>query len=523
VARIPQATDGSRRGADDLLVQAGDAAFAEIIDGAIPAHATTAQVLRATGLDALGKKPNIDLVEDALRNLRHNLNGSDPLRRAAIREAAIKKLDAAGISASARMVDAALGAGPEKTDDRGQGRAIALADPEPWPEPVDGAILMNDLLDLFRRYLILPKGGHVAFALWLLHAHTFDLFSVSPFLIFESPTKRAGKTRALTIASTIAPRPLMASSVTAAVLFRAIEHFRPTLLIDEFDAGDRNDEALRGILNSGHTRAGAFALRAVGDDFEPRLFSTWAPKVIAAIGDLPETIADRGITINMRRRAPGEKIDRLRLDRLAELEPLRQKAARWALDNADALRTSDPTIPAGLGDRAADNWLPLFAIADLCGLYGEDARHAALILSGSEEETGNNAGVRLLADIKVIFEEQNTDRLASEILVTILGRMEDRPWPEWRRGKPITAVQLGRLLKPFGISSTQLWGDGGNRRGYEKTAFADAWARYQPGPSTSSGDGLAAGNSASASPNPAPEAASSTLALQVGGAPDDRG
>ena len=31
--------------------------------------------------------------------------------------------------------------------------------------------------------------------------------------------------------------------------------------------------------------------------------------------------------------------------------------------------------------------------------------------------------------------------------------MEDRPWPEFRRGKPISQVQLARLLKPFGIKS----------------------------------------------------------------------
>jgi hypothetical protein len=40
-------------------------------------------------------------------------------------------------------------------------------------------------------------------------------------------------------------------------------------------------------------------------------------------------------------------------------------AARWVKDNLEDLRSADPPIPVGLGDRAADNWTPLLAIVDL--------------------------------------------------------------------------------------------------------------------------------------------------------------
>ena len=41
-------------------------------------------------------------------------------------------------------------------------------------------------------------------------------------------------------------------------------------------------------------------------------FATFCPKAIAGIGKLPDTIADRAIPITMKRRAPGETVERFR-------------------------------------------------------------------------------------------------------------------------------------------------------------------------------------------------------------------
>jgi hypothetical protein len=58
--------------------------------------------------------------------------------------------------------------------------------------------------------------------------------------------------------------------------------------------------------------------------------------------------------------------------------------------------------------------------------------------------------------------------------------MSERPWPEWKHGKPITERQVARLLHRFGIRPTQLWMDQQKTRGYELTAFGDAVERYLP-------------------------------------------
>lgn len=410
-------------------------------------------------------------------------NGADPVDVAMLGEIARRQWKQAGASRPTELWDATTPPREDRDDDRLQGRALVLSDPEPWPEPVDGAELLGELVRTYARYLAQPDGAATADALWTLHAHAHDVAVVSPLLAFSSAAKRCGKTTALTVLGALVPRPLPASNITAAALFRAVEAYRPTLLVDEADTFLRDREELRGILNSGHTRAGAQVIRTVGDDHETRTFTTWSPKAIALIGDLPDTLRDRAIEVRLRRRRPDEAVERVRLDRLGELEPLRRRCARWAADNLDALREADPDVPGELHDRASDNWRPLLAIADVAGgEWPERARRAALRLSGAEVDDGD-AGVLLLSDLRDLFAARGADRLASAEIVGALTEMEDRPWPEWRRGQPLTTRQLARLLQPFGVAPKQMRTDGGSGpkvRGYESADLEDPFRRYLP-------------------------------------------
>jgi hypothetical protein len=89
--------------------------------------------------------------------------------------------------------------------------------------------------------------------------------------------------------------------------------------------------------------------------------------VLSGIGDLPDTVRDRSIEIEMKRKRADEKVKRLRRKDGEDLRVLGRKSARWARDNLTKLAEAQPDIPAGLNDRAADAWEPLFAIADLAG------------------------------------------------------------------------------------------------------------------------------------------------------------
>ena len=377
--------------------------------------------------------------------------------------------------------------GSAEPESGGQGRRIEIADFEPWPDRVKGGALIEELARAIREYLILSPRQADAVALWIVFTHTFNAFDFSPKLVIRSPEKRSGKTRLVEVLVRIARRPFFVSGISAAALLRVIEQHAPAMLLDEIDTLMKGDvemaEALRGMINSGFTRAGAQFVKNVptpDGGFEPRAFSTWCPMLLAGIGKLPDTVADRSITIEMTRKRPDEKVKRLRTRDGGELRDLGRKAARWVVDNLDNIERADPEVPEQLNDRAADAWSPLLAIADVAG--GEwpmRARKTAVELSGGEG--AETIREMLLNDIRDAFDAKKADRLASDDLVACLIVLDDRPWPEINRGKPLTKAGLARLLKPFKVVSGSIrLEDGRTLKGYYRRSFDDAFVRYTP-------------------------------------------
>src|SRR5207244_7120969 len=117
---------------------------------------------------------------------------------------------------------------------------------------------------------------------------------------------------------------------------------QPTMLRDEAETFVTGNEEVRGILNSGHTRDTAIIIRLVGDNHEPKEFSTWSAKAIASIGKLSGTLRDRSIILPMRRKKPSERVAKLRGRDTDEFLELRRKARRWADDNVAALKQACP-------------------------------------------------------------------------------------------------------------------------------------------------------------------------------------
>ena len=434
------------------------------------------------------------------------------------RKKSAKALDFRPPILDAAVKQARVELGIETPDAKGQPSAPKklFEELEPWPNPVNGDELLDDVEGMFRRHVALPEHAAVALALWVLFTYVHDHVRVSPLLALVSATMRCGKTTCLSILAGLCFRVLAASNISPAVLFRAVEKWSPTLLIDEADSFLRDNEALRGVLNSGHTRSTAWVLRCVGDDDEPKRFCTFSPKAIAAIKGIAATLTDRAIIINMRRKRPDELVDRLPVDGQAMFADLRRRCLRWAADNSDLLKNYAPYVPNGLHDRAADNWEPLFGIADVARTadryeagtdWARKTRAAAVALSGGDQEE-ETVGVQLLVDLHDLFKVHGTDRLASADIVEDLGKMEDRPWPEWGRShKPITTRQVARLLKPFGIAPKSIRVDTDHTpKGYELDQFTDVFSRYLPSlsattPQTASDAGLCGSPSATPTPS----------------------
>jgi putative DNA primase/helicase len=141
-------------------------------------------------------------------------------------------------------------------------------------------------------------------------AHAHDAADHSPILAPQSPVKRCGKTTLLALVSELVPKPLPAANITSAGVFRAIDQLGPTLLLDEVETFLHAKDELRGVLDLGFTRSSAFVIRAVGEQHEPKPFSTSWPNVAAMIGELPPTLQDRAIVVTLRRRLLDEVVER---------------------------------------------------------------------------------------------------------------------------------------------------------------------------------------------------------------------
>ena len=432
------------------------------------------------GLDGLGARPPAEVLHERLQALADGLGAVDPLVRELVRTEAIARLTTLGVRTPARLVDAALSGRATNSSGAGSGRGLRFADPDPWPEAVDGAALLEDLAHTYRQFVSLPDGGAEALALWIVFTYALDAFAVAPIVALCSPLKRCGKTTTEELTAALAKRPLAAANITVAALYRTVEQFAPTLIVDEADTFLLTNLALRGIINSGHTRATAFVVRTLGH--EPRLFSTWGARMIALIGRLPTTLEDRAIVLPMRRRAPGEPVERIRRDGLLRrLDPLRRRAARWVADHLAALQAADPAVPDELNDRQADNWRPLLAIADAAGGAWVDlARATARTLAGAVVEADSAAPVQLLADLQDLFATAAADKLATAAIIRHLIKLEARPWAEYADGRPLGPRHLAQLLEGFRIKAKQIRQGAATRKGYLRSDFTDAFRRYLP-------------------------------------------
>jgi hypothetical protein len=350
--------------------------------------------------------------------------------------------------------------------------------------------LLDRVSDFIGRYVVMSRAQRDLAALWVTHTHAFAAAEFTPYLAVTSAEKRCGKTTLLEVLAQLAANPIKSGSLTTASVKRIAEKPpKPTLFIDEADAAFAGSkdfvQGLRGLLNEGFYAGGKamFCIERGNANYEPVAVSVFCPKAIAAIGKLPDTVADRAIPIRLRRRRRDEQVEKFRLRHLrTESKVLREELQAWAASAIDELTLAEPDSPDDLDDRAADILEPLFAIADTAGKdWPMRAREAALELTSTERED-DSIGVRLLRDIRLVFTEQ---RISSHDLVSRLEQLEESPWGgrfsrDWRGEWEPKA--LASLLRPYGIRPTALRGVGGKSslKGYERVMFEDAWERFLP-------------------------------------------
>jgi Protein of unknown function (DUF3631) len=337
------------------------------------------------------------------------------------------------------------------------------------------------------------------------------------YVAIESPEKRCGKTTLLSVLAAMACKPLIASNITVGALFRSVHSCSPTLFIDEADTFMAGNSTMRGIINSGNTRRTAYVLRLSaskkgtviqrwlastlappiqGTEIQRRLadsvpsgsappdlppestdtglkkYSCWCPKVIAMIGQVPDTIADRSIVVKMARKLTTETCAPLSQLDTADIKA---RCARFGLDMAQFVAECGKIRGEGLNDRAADTFDPLFVIARLAGDGWEQKLHkAALALSSTADV--ENSGVGLIVDILGVFCETDNEKLFTRDIIALL--REGGTGPAALKYSPIDEYQISKRLRPYGIKPGCIRIGKEVSNGYDVTDFREAVTRY---------------------------------------------
>ncbi len=358
---------------------------------------------------------------------------------------------------------------------------------EPWPDPVNGDQLIEEIFTIIERVVHLTPEQTISVAYWVLHTYFIrqkgerQAFRYSPILLLTSPVYGCGKTVLQDLLAEMSNKSQKAANISMSSVFRLLHAKQPTLFLDEIDTYFQNREELIGFLNAGYDeRVGTVVRQAPkGNDWsETAEFSVWGAKCLAGIGSLVATLESRSIKIRLERKPQGHILERVH--GILAQDPdlflnIRRKCLRFAVDNEDALIRQVPPYSDQLSDRANDCWSGLFKLAAYVGEARNELLEAAIKLSSSSQPAKGEFE-EFLQDIKPFAESYTDSRIPSSKLVAYMLSFEDRPY----KSKKFTAYDLASLLKPHGIHSIQMRPDGRNVRGYEKAELVALISRYLP-------------------------------------------
>jgi hypothetical protein len=316
---------------------------------------------------------------------------------------------------------------------------------------------LDALVAFFLRYIVFPDPrAALLCAAWALMTWCYRVVDLVPYLAIHAPGQRAGKSRLLECVQLVsfnaAP---ITTAPTETQLYREVEQTGGAQFFDEVEnlTGDKERwAAFIGSLNAGFQQ-GRVATRyeKQGEKMVPRQYDIFAPRALAGIGRLKNTLADRCLFVRLQRKHVREKVTRFtRRAYKLQVRSLRDQAAlsclTWigriegAVDDAARVLTA-----ANVDDRLEDVLIPL----------------VALTLSADTEDGGTRTRTLItLAQAlgRARQEEAAMDRAAEVVevlMATYEGRAEDpgawvmTPRDTHKDKAPVIKVTPEDLLRVF--------------------------------------------------------------------------
>ena len=343
------------------------------------------------------------------------------------------------------------------TNDRLVGEVVHFAS---TAVPYDSqARLFSEIRNFIHRYLELPADFEEITSLYVLLTWVFEFAPSIPYLrvIGDWGT---GKTRFLQVAGSVCFRPIFASGATTpSPIFRILEQFRGTLVLDEADFKDSAawSEMVK-LLNNGY-RPGMPVLRADKENgkWYPRSYQVFGPKLISTRFPFKdEALESRCLTSEMLT-LTRDDIPRVlppAFDK--EVNDLRAKLLTFRLANLTRLKGKtfgNELLEPNLQPRLQEILIPLKVMLNGDGAMAEALAgfvHRLQERLFSRRREGQ-AG-RVLAAMIELHKEQ-AEELTSKSIADKANQMDEE-------AQPLTSEKVGWLTRRLGLQKTRVAGSG---------------------------------------------------------------
>jgi hypothetical protein len=305
--------------------------------------------------------------------------------------------------------------------------------------------LQQTIRAFLHRYADLSESFEEIASYYVLLSWIYDAFAEVPYLRLKGDFG-TGKTRCLQTIGSLCYKPMFVSGAsTVSPMFRIIDAFRGTLVLDESDFRFSDERAdITKILNNG-IASGFPILRSEvtpTKEFNPRAFAVFGPKIIATRRDFDDqALESRCITEVMSGLPPRADIP-LSLPTTFEGEAryLRNQLLMYRFRNLKTIRPPIELREPGLEARVAQIFGPLLAIAE-----ADDVRDR--ILASARSQSGSLKAERsasVEADLLSILAEMRAENEPLHV-GEIARRFAERFGAGYER--PVSARWIGSQLR----------------------------------------------------------------------------
>jgi hypothetical protein len=359
---------------------------------------------------------------------------------------------------------------------------VVLFPSEPAEYGEEGSLVAR-IRDFVRRYVEVDEGFELISIYYILFTWVYDAFHEVPYVRVRGGYG-SGKTRFLLTVGSLCRLPIFGSAAsTVSPIFRLLDSFRGTLILDEgdFRISDEKAEVIK-ILNAGNAKGFPVLRTEVSSkkEFDPRAYHVFGPKVIATRGFFQDrALESRCLTEDLRGGAIRTDIP-LNLDERfhEEARGIRNQLLLWRLRNFKDARAAVRAGARDLEPRLQQIFGPLVSV-----ISDVSAREkvVAMIRKYNEdlvEERSEAAEAQVLSVIRELVARPDSRLAIQDITTEFIRRYGDeyerRITPRWvgslvrrRLGLrpsrntgvfalgPEEVVRLASLYKRFGLESTE--------------------------------------------------------------------